>query len=382
MTGPELVPPFDPMVAVLALLDSTGDSPAAATSGVVVGQSTENPLRKHLLTRGQVLNRRRPESLINETVDRGTTMLLFGEFGSFKSFLALDLAASVATGQPWNGRRCNPGPVLYVAAEGAWGQGERLRAWEIEHGEVAEDRIYVLERAVNLADPSEVLCLVELVQEYGFLLVVIDTLAKSAPGVNENSSTEMGVVVAALEQLRDATPGKAGAAVAVHHARKSSDSDGRPVARGSSAVEAGVDLVYRLSKANDGRVLVDRTKRKDGPEQDSFTMTLRPVGQSAVLDYQRSVGSPVAPASRVSAQERRYQERHTEVVKVIRQHQHDPDHAVDRVFIQRVTQLPKSTLRRDLDDLVAWQRIQQSPDGAGGFTYTTDDPGPTARGAR
>ena len=54
-----------------------------------------------------------PEPMIADTLDRGTVAYLYGKHGSYKSFIALDWALSVATGRPWQGRarRAMPRPL-------------------------------------------------------------------------------------------------------------------------------------------------------------------------------------------------------------------------------------------------------------------------------
>lgn len=332
----------------------------------------DNPLRASLVTRDELRDLRRPDSLIAGTLDMGTTVLLYGAWGALKSFLALAWVLAVAAGIPWNGRRCHPGSALYVAAEGSWGMGGRLRAWETEHGPVPAGRFHLLRRAVNLADEHEVACLVNLIEELGVLFVVIDTLAKSSRGVDENSASEMGVVVAALERLRDATPNGEGVVVVVHHARKSSDDSGRPVARGSVAVESGVDTVYRITKSTAG-VVVDRTKRKDGPEDDMFGISFRAVddSDSGVLDYTSSdtgllLAGPLPTPQRLLATGNR-----AAVLKAITEGQQETETVVDMTFIQRRAMMPRSTVIGCLSDLTAWGQVERVPAGRSYVFRTT-----------
>ena len=60
--------------------------------------------------------------------------VLYGPTESFKSFLALDMAMSVAYGRPWQGRfPIRQGRhVLYISAEGDI--EKRMIAWQLHHG--------------------------------------------------------------------------------------------------------------------------------------------------------------------------------------------------------------------------------------------------------
>src|SRR6185312_531093 len=74
--------------------------------------------------------------LVQDLIVENSSVALVAAPGSNKTFLALDLALSVATGQPtWLNRRLNrSGPVVYVLGEGGGRFTLRMRAWEQEHG--------------------------------------------------------------------------------------------------------------------------------------------------------------------------------------------------------------------------------------------------------
>ena len=85
----------------------------------------------------------------------------------------------------------------------------------------------------------------------------------------------MGIAVDALYRLRDATNG--GTVAVAHHTGKD-----RATIRGSSALEAGVDTVYTTE--GDARLVkLQRTKRKDGPREDTLQLRLSPVLDSGVI---------------------------------------------------------------------------------------------------
>lgn len=61
--------------------------------------------------------------------ERGVSVF-YGDFDEFKTTLVLDLAAHIATGAPWQGRKVSPRPVIWYALEGAEEIPVRLRALE------------------------------------------------------------------------------------------------------------------------------------------------------------------------------------------------------------------------------------------------------------
>ena len=100
---------------------------------------------------------RPPEWLLPDAFPEGAYALLVGAPGTYKTFLALDAALTVATGgaQPWEVSEWigawdvpdRPGPVLFAAGEGRASIGQRDKAWERLHlGSKRADGFY-------LADP-------------------------------------------------------------------------------------------------------------------------------------------------------------------------------------------------------------------------------------
>jgi hypothetical protein len=191
-----------------------------------------------------------------------------------KTFCTLDLALSVATGCSFMGRPVSQGPVLYVAAEGVGGLGARVRAWQRHHGVENIDATAFLAVAVNLLDPSEIEAVIELAREMGAVLDVIDTLARCAPGADENSAKDMGQIVQAIDRIRDAT----GHVCVVHHAGK----DTTKGMRGSTALLGAVDTVIELARA-EGGIKVAVTAQKDAEPPEPWICRLVSVEDSAVI---------------------------------------------------------------------------------------------------
>lgn len=231
-----------------------------------------------LLDRGELADLPSPHPLVAATLDLGTVAVLGGYWGTCKSFVAQDWAACIATGKAWLGRPVERRRVLYVAAEGAQGLHGRWQSWEIAwRTNIEPGWLTVLPDAVALSDHARVADLALVVRERGFGVVVLDTLAKCAVGLDENSARDMGVVVSALYRLRSATID--GTLIAVHHTGKD-----KATLRGSSAIEGGVDTVYQI-EGDPHCLTLHRTKRKDGPRDDALTLRLDavPGTDSAVL---------------------------------------------------------------------------------------------------
>lgn len=226
-------------------------------------------LTARLLNRTALKSLPDPEPLITNTLDQGTVALLYGKWGTYKSFIALDWAASVSTARPWQGRPTERRRALYVAAEGAFGFKTRVAAWETGwNTTITDDDLSILPCPINLTNRAEVAALAAVIDWGGYGFIVIDTLARCMVGADENSAKDGGVVIDALTRLRERTPGGRGVILGVHHTGK----DGKTL-RGTTAFEAGADTVYAV-KADGGAINLDREKRKDGPEADHHELRL------------------------------------------------------------------------------------------------------------
>ena len=247
------------------------------------------PLSSALLTRSALRELPDPAPLIDGVLDQGTVALLYGRWGTGKSFVALDWAASIATGRPWQGRRTEQRRVLYVAAEGAYGLKGRLGAWEVGwQTEIHDGTLDILPRPVNLTRGRDAVELAALIGERDYGLVVLDTLARCMVGADENSARDCGEVVDTLVRLREQTAGGRAVILGVHHTGK----DGKTF-RGSSVFEAGADTVYSLNR-DDGVIVLDREKRKDGPRADRHCLKIDAIPDtgSCVISLHRGVEKP------------------------------------------------------------------------------------------
>jgi hypothetical protein len=242
-----------------------------------------------LLTRSALLELPDPQPLIDNVLDQGTVALLYGKWGSGKSFIAQDWAASVATGRPWQGRDTRARRVLYIAAEGAYGLKGRLAAWESGwHRQINDGTLDILPHPVNLTRAVDADNLGALIAWNGYGLVALDTLARCMVGADENSAKDCGLVVDVLHRLREQTPDGRGVILGVHHTGK----DGKTF-RGSSVFEAGADTVYSVT-ADESVIILDREKRKDGPRNDGHRLKLDPVAGtgSCTISVHRGVDKP------------------------------------------------------------------------------------------
>ncbi len=209
-----------------------------------------------------------PEYIVGGFLERRAFAMLFGEPNAGKSFVALDWACCVASGHPWLRRPVQKGIVVYVAGEGRSGIKRRVRAWS-QHNGVPLDAIdlYISDYGENFLDPE---AMKETMDELRsatsqIALIVVDTMQRVTPGMNEDRAQEVGAFVQACDDLRDVF----GATVLVLHHSPHKDKNR---AKGSIALKGAVDFEVGLKRTSKSDVVkLICTKVKDGePPPDMF----------------------------------------------------------------------------------------------------------------
>jgi hypothetical protein len=263
-------PPTDDVLGTLtpAPLNEATTSPTTASKHL-------ERLRSRLLDATAVINLPPPVWLIEGVLVRDSLAVVWGASGNGKSFLAIDFALCVATRTWWKNHAINEAtPVLYVAAEGAAGLGKRIRAWSKANNVRNLVKTHWLADAVNMLEPEQFAALLAIANETKPGLIVIDTLARSIPGADENAAQDMGRLVECADKLKKAT----GACVLfIHHATKEGS-----VARGSGALRAGIDTEIEVRREGDAVLLFCR-KQKDAEPFNGISLHMVTVDDSLVL---------------------------------------------------------------------------------------------------
>lgn len=221
----------------------------------------------------------KPQMLLGSLIPELAVGFLAGRSGSYKSFLATSWACCVATGRAWLGQPefvvARPLKTLYVAAEGAAGAAARIKAWEALTGVSRAGKLQLYPRPIHLNDEGQAEELAEVVRDEEYEFLVIDTFRRSAPGAEENSPTEMGIVFDAVARIRDEH--KCGVMFVDHTGHVNA---GRP--RGASS--KGDDADYVLSADYEGNTregqvqrYLSVTKLKDEESGERWPIRLAPV---------------------------------------------------------------------------------------------------------
>ena len=192
---------------------------------------------------------------------------LFGQSGTGKSFLLIDMMAAIATGEPWFGHKTTSCKILCIVLEGKEGFRQRVVAWEKHNGKPYPLNVSFLFDAFGLTlaqDVGDLEATIALAE--GFDMIFIDTLNRAAPNADENSSQHMGQVLTASAQLQIAT---GGLVLLVHHAGKS---QGRGP-RGHSSLNAAMDATIEVTRDGKNRMW-RQLKAKDGEDGQVYPFVL------------------------------------------------------------------------------------------------------------
>ena len=202
----------------------------------------QQDLKEKLWSLDRVAKIQSPPFLIQDVWPEGGVNVLFGEPGAYKSFTALDWAYRLNEGgslldidtdklmfKSIPERR----KVLYLAAEGVYGLGKRVRAAGY-HG-----NLQFLPEAIDISE--EFLDLRTLLVEENFKVVIFDTFQKVSGSIDENSSMDVGKILKKLERLylEDQI-----VSLVIHHTNKSGNY------RGSLAFESDCTNMWQIQRIN------------------------------------------------------------------------------------------------------------------------------------
>lgn len=218
----------------------------------------------------------------------------FGASGSFKTFLAVDIGLSVATGRTWHGRRVKRGGVLYLSGEGAL--RNRFAAWWQEHGtqDVNPD-LLAIQMPVPLDTPQGMDEIERQFSEYCErveiepALIVVDTLARYLSLGGDRNPDAVNPLLRNVDSLRD----RLGCAVLIVHHVGHADQH-RP--RGMSDLPAAADFAYLVVGDAAARTCEFRPyKMKEAEAPEALCFRMRVVELPGLVDNFGHASSSLVP---------------------------------------------------------------------------------------
>lgn len=193
-------------------------------------------------------------------IEENSLTMIRGQYGTKKTYVALDLALSASIGRDWIGHACTRRrKVLYCAAEGVFAMPARVKAWtKCHNGGRAPDTFTLLRTVPQYGSPEDWAAFEEYVRESEVDLIIVDTFARATAGLDENSGRDMSLVIQRCGQLQ----GEGRSVVLVAH-------EGKDAAKGSrmhTSVPAACDLELALAKGRNETVTLSMVRVKNAPE--------------------------------------------------------------------------------------------------------------------
>jgi phage/plasmid primase-like uncharacterized protein/KaiC/GvpD/RAD55 family RecA-like ATPase len=206
-----------------------------------------------------------PDELVEGLMTIGSSVVVYGDSNSGKTFWALSVATAIASGEDCYGRKTDPGLVVYLASEAPASIRSRMQAIKKFHGCSLENlamvpvpmNFYAGDQDAN--DVIELVRAIEVAKGKPVRLIIGDTLARMSAGANENSGEDMGPVMARFDQVATVT---GAAMMIIHHNGK----DAARGARGWSGIRAHIDTEIEVSE-KDGTRSVSVTKQRELPSK-------------------------------------------------------------------------------------------------------------------
>lgn len=215
--------------------------------------------------------------LIKGILYANSVSAIYGPPGSAKTFVVLDMAAAIASGTLWNGRRVKKAGVLYIGLEGKRGVRKRIQALK-KRGKLKDGDPFAClnteKEQLNLMKEEHVDKMVEAIKafqaEVGMTtgIAFVDTLARATAGGDENSARDLGLAVVHASMIQERT---GWGVCPIHHSGK----DITKGMRGSNALLGGLDTVMQVARHDlDRSIRVIRLeKQRDEDDNDAGIYT-------------------------------------------------------------------------------------------------------------
>lgn len=210
--------------------------------------------------------------IIKGVLPKAQIGMVYGESTAGKSFVVIDMLAAIARGEPWRGLKTKALRVVLIVAEGAGGAKGRMRAYEQHHDVRLSDYPFgIIQDRPNLHGKGDHKRLAAQIKAWGGAdLVVVDTLAQSSAGANENSGEDMGTVLEHCHKLGDELQAMV---LLVHHAGKNIAAG----ARGWSGLKGAMDVELEVSRHPITGRSIRLSKSKDGEDGKAMGFKLQVV---------------------------------------------------------------------------------------------------------
>jgi hypothetical protein len=354
-----------------------GDCLALINGAVPVTHTAPQPFYK-LYTLEELETLPPPKWIVDGLlVENGLTLFWAGS-DQYKTFVAIDIAMSIATGRPWHGRDVKHGRVIYVAAEDESGVKMRMIGWRETRGKtdnLPRPDILIQRDGVSLAtDEGDKLIqsILAISEEKKPVLIVIDTLQRTFGGANENQTQDMGQYILAADKLKNATGANV---MIIHHSGRNSDRE-----RGNVALRGACNTIFTVERSGDKITITNeppKGKQKNATPAKDMHFRMQQVEFDYLGERQTTLipmadESPEGQKPTKPKQQNHLTKNQSDILRIIQKMG-----PVGPIRIQSLTRLPKSTVHSVLKKL-SESGLVFGPGSDGLFVPTSDDFVPTS----
>lgn len=257
----------------LARLQGWNEAKSEPSSNQTADQE-DKPSRYQLLGRDEIAKLPPSGWRVKLILPETGVAAIFGPSASGKSFLAFDLAASIAAGEPWFGAKTKQSNVVYIMLEGEAGLQNRMKAWEAARGRVLPPALQMILQPLDLMTSLDTTDLLKVLPHDA--VIFIDTLNRASPTADENKSQDMGQIISQCKLLSAETRGLV---ILVHHTGK----DTTRGLRGHSSLIAALDGAIEVTRDGTGNRAWSEAKIKDSEDGNShrFRLQVHTLGKDA-----------------------------------------------------------------------------------------------------
>lgn len=229
-------------------------------AAILDGGAQVNQLPFHPLSGDDLLSLPRPLWRVKDIFPKCGTAVVYGPSRAGKTFSVLDLVLAMAKGEEWFGWKTVSCDIQYICLESVWGLQGRLKAWTIDKKKSIPGNIRFIIESFDLGNKQHIKAISSIAPKNGVL--VIDTLNRAAPGADENSSKDMGLIIKAADDISKAMEGLV---ILVSHSGK----DATRGLRGHSSLFASLDASIEVGRNGDTRFIkVEKVKEaEDGAKK-------------------------------------------------------------------------------------------------------------------
>lgn len=230
---------------------------------------------------------REAECLVQDLLCPEQISVMYGPPNTGKTFIALELARCVSSGEPFLGLDTKKGDVFLAELEGRHGMAKRAMAIQTYFPQIKNARKLIIGfEPIHL----QMECLDKQFQEFFEKrslqpkLVIIDTISMAMNGADENSNA----MASAVRCLKDIATTCKTHVMVIHHSGK----DPSKGARGHSSLKGAVDTEILIA---DNKLSV--TKQRDLPRIPKVPFRLEVVELEVPKGYQSMSSCVVLPAN-------------------------------------------------------------------------------------